>query len=115
MKRIKYSLIILFLLTALSYQLLAPPQARAAPYIVCDPQTGVQFYKITGWTSPSEPAQTDGAIKLDVAAAPVGTTSLTFKACAADPAWGEVCSVATPFDLVRPGAPAKPVNIMLKP
>ena len=106
---------LLFLLSAMSYQLLAPPQAQAAPYIVCDPQTVVQFYEITGWTSTTEPAQADGAIKLDVAAAAVGTTSLTFKACLADPVWGKVCSVGVPFDLVRPGPAVKPQNIRLQP
>lgn len=89
--------------------------AYGSPYVVCDPQAGVQFYKITGWTPDTKTAEADGSVKLDVATASMGTTAMTFKACITDAAWGEVCSEATPFDLVRPGVAGKPVNIKLVP
>jgi hypothetical protein len=91
--------------------------AMAAPFLVCDPQTGVQYYQITGasYLSGNIIAQTDGSLRVDVGSAVVGTTNLTVKACKADTAWGEVCSVSVPFALVRPAAPVAPIGIKLAP
>jgi hypothetical protein len=89
----------------------------AAPYLICDPQTGVQYYQITGasWITGNVPAQTDGSLRVDVGSALTGTTNMTVKACKADTAWGEVCSTATPFALVRPAAPVVPAGLKLAP
>jgi hypothetical protein len=79
----------------------------AAPYLVCDPQSGVQTYQLTGpsWvvTTPVS-AQVDGSLKYDVASSTVGNNSLTIKACKSDPIWGAVCSTSVPFSFVRPAA-----------
>jgi len=88
----------------------------ASPFLVCDPQTGVTSYQLTGpsWvpTAPV-PGQADGSIKLDVATASVGANSLTVKACITDPLWGVLCSDAVPFVFTRPASPAKPIGIGL--
>jgi hypothetical protein len=91
--------------------------ASAAPFLICDPQTGVQYYQITGasYLSGNIPAQTDGSLRVDVGAAVVGTTNLSVKACKADTAWGEVCSVSSPFALVRPVAPSASTGLKLAP
>jgi hypothetical protein len=79
----------------------------AAPFLVCDPQSGVQTYLLTGpsWvvTTPVS-AQVDGSLKYDVASSMVGNNSLTIKACKSDPIWGAVCSTSVPFSFVRPAA-----------
>lgn len=90
----------------------------ASPFLVCDPQTGVTSYQLTGpsWlpTIPV-PAQADGSIKLDVATASVGANSLTVKACKDDPTWGVMCSDAVPFVFTRPASPSSPANTKLQP
>lgn len=87
----------------------------ASPFLACDPQEGVTYYQLTGWTQATEPAQADGSIKLDVATAQVGTTPLTVKACKTDAVWGVLCSEAVPFDLTRPSPLAIPTGISLTP
>lgn len=93
--------------------------AQANPFIVCDPQTGVQFYKVTGaaWVPATVPAQTDGSIKMDISTAPVGTSNLNFSACAQE--WdgipGEVCSPTSPFSFTRRAAPATSTGVKLVP
>lgn len=91
--------------------------AFANPFLVCDPQTGVQYYKVTGAPFISSPvtAQTNGSLRVDVGTAPVGTTNVTVAACATDGSWGEVCSTAVPFALVRPTAPVTPGGLKLIP
>jgi hypothetical protein len=94
--------------------------AMASPFIVCDvPPAGenVTFYKVTGpaWVPTSNiTAQTDGSIKWDVAAAPVGTSNLGFRACNM---WGTIenCSTSSPFPLVRPSLPSAPSGTRLVP
>ena len=100
--------------------LLSSTVAMAAPFIVCDPQTGVQYYKVTGpaWTTSPVTAQADGSIKVDVATSTVGVNSLTFAACRGDAIWGEACSTFVPFVFTRPVAPVAPTlpaNIRLTP
>ena len=84
----------------------------AAPFLVCDPQIDVTLYKLTGpaWVPVSVPAQPDGSIRMDVAAATVGSTSLTVAACKDDAVWGELCSPFVPFTFVRPSAAANPAG-----
>jgi len=103
------------LLIVLAMAFMASP-VFASPFLVCDPQTGVTSYQLTGpsWvpTAPV-PGQADGSIKLDVTTASVGANSLTVKACITDPLWGVLCSDAVPFVFTRPASPAKPIGIGL--
>jgi hypothetical protein len=90
--------------------------ALASPFIVCDPQAGVTFYKVTGpaWVPTTNiTAQTDGSIKMDIATAPIGTSALGFRACNL---WGTIenCSTSSPFSFTRPVAPVTPVNTRLE-
>lgn len=100
---------------AIIFGLLIPSAICAAPFLICDPQTGVQYYVLTGpaWVPTNVVAQPDGSLKMDVATAPAGTSSLTVKACSDDPIWLTVCSTATPFNLVRPSLPLTPLGIKL--
>lgn len=86
--------------------------ARAAPYIVCDPQAGITDYKITGpaWVPATVPAQADGSIKMDVAASTTGINAITVAACK-----GVWCSDFVPFSFTRPTVPASIGNIRLSP
>lgn len=88
----------------------------AQPYVVSDAAAGINSYKITGalWLPlTTVPAQANGSLKLSVATAPVGQTSMTVSACIVDPIWGEACSTSVPFVFIRPSAPSTPVNIKL--
>ena len=97
--------------------LLIPTLVFADPFLVCDPQTGVTDYILTGpeWVPNSVPAQPDGSIKMDVSSASNGSNSLTLKACFSDPIWGQVCSDPVPFDCIRPVPISEPGNIKLIP
>ena len=96
---------------------LAAGTAWAQPFLVCDSQSGVTSYTLTGpsWVPTTVPAQTDGSIRMDVAAAVVGSNALTVKACKVDPVWGTQCSAAANFTFTRPGAPSPIGNIRLSP
>ena len=102
------------ILFAIIFCLIAAP-LFASPYIVCDPQSGVTHYKITGWSVVTKAAEVDGSVKLDVATASSGTTKMTFSACISDSVWGEVCSDTVPFDLVKPTKPVAPQKVRLAP
>ena len=98
--------------------LLIPTLVFASPFLVCDPQTGIVFYKLTGpaWVPTVVTAQADGSIKMDVAAAAIGITSLTVSACTTSPSWpDERCSITVPFTFTRPANPVGPLNIKLAP
>ena len=98
--------------------LLFPTMVFAAPFLVCDPQVGVTLYKMTGpaWVPLTVVAQADGSIKMDVASAVIGVTSVTVSACITDASWpDERCSVAVPFSFTRPANPVTPKNIKLAP
>lgn len=86
--------------------------AFASPFLICDPQAGVTHYKVTGpsWISTTVPAQPDGSIKMDVAAAITGVNALTVAACI-----GVWCSDAVPFEFTRPAPPAITKAIRLIP
>ena len=107
---------ILLIVLAMAFLVLMAGSLFASPFLVCDPQTGVTSYQLTGpsWvpTIPV-PAQADGSIKLDVATASVGANSLTVKACITDPLWGVMCSDAVPFVFTRPASPSVPAGIGL--
>lgn len=82
----------------------------ASPFLVSDPQIGVTRYELTGWTPTTVTAQADGSLRMDVASAVVGTTSITLKACNV---WG--CSVSVPFSIIRPASLNAPSGITLVP
>lgn len=90
----------------------------AAPFLVCDPPLAGEpiptNYQLTGgaWVPASVPAQADGSIKLDLVNAPIGTNSMTVKACGTDPNF-EVCSDAAPFTFTRPSVPKLPKALKL--
>ena len=103
----------LFIVTVL---LMMASVVEASPYLVCDPQSGVTHYKVTGLPFVTESdAQADGSLKLDVALSPVGTNSVTVSACIEDATWGEVCGEASPFSYFRPLPPAITKSIRLTP
>lgn len=109
MKTIRLMLILLAALFCVTVQ------AYASPFLICDPVPGAQYYKIDGgtWGQFTSNAQGDGSMRFDLATSPVGTTPLQVKACKVDEAWGEVCSVNVPFDLVRPSALTTPTKLRL--
>lgn len=91
----------------------------ATPFLVCDPPLAGEpkptNYQLTGgtWVPASVPAMADGTIKLDLANAPVGTNTMTVKACGvADPVY-EVCSDAVPFSFTKPTVPVLPKTLRL--
>jgi hypothetical protein len=86
-----------------------------SPFLVCDPQAGVTSYQLTGWTPTTVTAESNGSLRMDVASAVVGNTSLTIKACKNDAIWGTQCSSATPFSFLRPSAPSVPSGTVLAP
>lgn len=78
--------------------------AFAAPFLVCDPQSGVVGYEITGLATPVNfVAQPDGSLKYDLSGVASGTYNLTVAACNM---WG--CSSTVPFVFTKviPTAPA---------
>jgi len=107
--------IILWLSVVLIAVLVGVSISYASPFLVCDPQTDVTLYKLTGpaWVPASVPAQPDGSIRMDVSAALTGSNSLTVAACNNDPIWGELCSPFVPFSFTRPSVAAPPANIRL--
>lgn len=70
----------------------------AAPFLVCDPQEGVEWYIIQegGQTDIKTPAEADGAIKYDLGSVPEGSHLWNVKACNV---WG--CSETSPFSFTR--------------
>ena len=80
--------------------------AWGAPFLVCNPQAGVNYYTISGdpfWTA-NITAQTDGSLKSDVAGIPNGNHVISVVACSE--LWG--CSTSTPFSFssAKPLSPA---------
>lgn len=74
----------LFLFSLFLSAICLPVAVMAAPFMVCDPQSGVTHYKLTGpaWLPTNVTAQTDGSLRVDVAGAVVGVTnSITIQAC----------------------------------
>ena len=105
------------IMVVLSIGLLAA-WAYANPFVICDPQATVTFYKLTGpaWVPATVQAQPDGSIKWDVSNAPVGTSTITAAACKTDALWGEQCSVySPPFAFTRPGVAVVPAGLKLAP
>jgi hypothetical protein len=95
----------------------------AAPFLVCDRDTSANpptEYQITlpsgqTWMVANAPAITTGlyGFKADIANAPVGTTSISVKACKVDPIWGTLCSVASTYPLARTAPPLSPALLIV--
>ena len=89
-----------------------PCLAIANPFLVCDPQTNVTHYVITGDINVTVPATDlgDGTfrLKLDLAGISGGTYDLEVKA---KNIWGE--SVAAPFVFTK-ALPDVPVNVRIE-
>lgn len=99
MKKILCIIMILFASTAI-----------ASPYLVCDPQAGVETYLISeaGQPDMAAAAQTDGSIKYDLASVADGTHTWSVKACNI---WG--CSGPSPFSFTKSlPAPAGSLKIV---
>lgn len=99
-----------------------PGLVLASPYLTCDaiPSTeGVTTFQLTfnGTNPVSTPAVAVSggvAIMYDLAIIPVGTHTVTARACRDDATWGQECSdPSDPFTFTRPAKPRKPVNIRL--
>ena len=96
--------IVLTALILAAFTLLIVAKSNAAPFLVCDPQSGVVGYEITGLGEPvSFVAQPDGSLKYDLSSVNSGTYTLTVAACNM---WG--CSSTAPFSFSKqiPSAPA---------
>lgn len=92
--------------------------AFAAPFLVCDPQAGVEYYVVTGLPAaidasriPPDASGTFG-FKLDLGPLAVGSYTVKAKACAG--VWG--CSAdSSPFVFTKPALSTAPVNVRLAP
>ena len=102
----------LLFLTIAAIFCLGASLASAAPFLVCDPQTNVTHYVITGDINVTVPATDlgDGTVRLqyDLNGITEGTFNLQVKA---KNIWGE--SVAVPFDFVK-AIPAVPGAIRIE-
>jgi len=73
---------------------IAPLVLYASPFLVCDPQSGVESYRFTGDTFFNTiTAQADGSLRYDLAGIPMGEHQINVSACNM---WG--CSTATFFE-----------------
>ena len=94
----------LFLALTLMF-LLVPILGFASPFLVCNPQAGVETYTITGdvFFTAAVTAQTDGSLRADLAGIAAGSHAVTIAACNV---WG--CSSTVPFVFTKtvPNAPA---------
>lgn len=109
MKRLALALLIILALAS---------TVLAAPFLVCDPQTGVEYYTVSGLpaainTSHILPDATGTyGFKLDLATLVPGTYTVKANACTA--LWG--CSAdSNPLNFVRPASGTGPLNLRLSP
>ena len=93
-----------------------PVTVLAAPFLVCDPQAGVEYYTVSGLPAAintthinPDPTGTYG-FKLDLATLVPGNYTVKANACTA--LWG--CSAdSAPFGFVRPASATGPLNLRL--
>jgi len=92
--------------------ILMPMLAFADPYLVCDPQTNVTHYVITGDINITVPATDlgDGTVRLQYDLAGIAAKPYDLQVKAKN-IWGE--SVAVPFDFVK-ALPAVPAAIRIE-
>ena len=101
--------VILTALILAAFTLLIVAKSNAAPFLVCDPQSGVVGYEITGFGEPvTFVAQPDGSLKYDLASINNGTYTLTVAACNV---WG--CSSTVPF-VFNKAIPAVPAGLRIE-
>ena len=96
--------VILTALILAAFTLLIVAKSNAAPFLVCDPQSGVVGYEITGLGDKiTFIAQQDGSLRYDLASIQSGTYNVQVAACNV---WG--CSSTVPFVFTKqlPTAPA---------
>ena len=96
--------VILTALILAAFTLLIVAKSNAAPFLVCDPQSGVVGYEITGLGDKINfIAQQDGSLRYDLASIQSGTYNVQVAACNV---WG--CSSTVPFVFTKqlPTAPA---------
>lgn len=85
-----------------------------ATSFLTDANPGVTNYKVSNsgtvqWIQASVVAQSNGALKVSVNAAPQGSNTISYFTCKTDPIWGETCTTApTNFTFVRPDATIAP-------
>jgi hypothetical protein len=92
---------LLIIIGLLSYNTLA----IAAPFLVCDPQEGVETYEVYqngGLIAGNIPSQADGSLKYDMAEITPGSYEFNAKACSV---WG--CSELS-ADPTQSPAPSQP-------
>jgi hypothetical protein len=87
--------------------------AFASPFLICDPQSSVEWYEITNLPPGTDGnhvfAETDGSIRLDFANIPIGGPySIQVRACTV---WG--CSPYAPFVFTRSAVPSGVSGIRL--
>jgi len=91
--------------------LLMATTAIAAPFLVCDPQDGVETYEVFQdgvLVSGDVPAQSDGSLKYDLQGITPGAYAFTVKAC--EGLWG--CSaLSDPF--VSRNPVSKPTDLRM--
>src|SRR5574343_269706 len=105
------------LLISFAFMAIAASMASAGPILVCDPSTDkIDYYVVTGLPSSlgGDKIIPDATKKygfvLDLASLPVGSYTVTAKACA-EP-WG--CSAtSSPFQFSRPALSQGPLGIKL--
>lgn len=94
-----------------------PALALAGPFLVCDPQTGVTSYRITGLSAGtiSSIAIADGSMRHDLAGIASGTYNIAVAACTGEGTVWETCSATTPFSFTKPSlsAPSSPAGVKL--
>ena len=89
-------------------------KAFGSPFLICDPQAGVEWYEIenldfvSGQTIPAEP---DGSIDLNLAPMTAdGLYNIQVRACNM---WG--CSADAPFSFTKEPTPSGTTNLRLVP
>ena len=100
--------VILTALILAAFTLLIVAKSNAAPFLVCDPQSGVVGYEITGLGDKiTFIAQQDGSLRYDLASIQSGTYNVQVAACNV---WG--CSSTVPFVFTKQ-LPTAPVGVRL--
>jgi len=82
--------------------------AIAKPFLVCDPQPGVDGYALLANGGEVNSVAVDGHLYYDLADVPVGNNDFSIRAYNK---WGE--SMPVPFQFTRPVGVVAPVNIKI--
>ena len=93
--------------------LLLPSIVSAAPFLICDPQAGVETYQVYqdgAEIAADVPAEADGSLRYDLVGVVPGVYEFTAKSCNV---WG--CSALSPDPFTSPGAAQPPIGIRGEP